>query len=96
MRANTANPVVKDRVNTLNAALLNSAHERRVFIDPACRELIKDLRQVRWARDSRGNAMGELDKSDPQRTHTSDALSYCVAQELALRGRVGYKRHTVA
>jgi hypothetical protein len=89
MRTNTANPPVKDRVNTLNAALSNAAREHRLLIDPGCRELLKDLRQVRWARDAAGNVTGELDKSDSQRTHTSDALSYLVAQELGLRGRVG-------
>ena len=89
MRTNTSNPAVRDRVNLMNAALCNAAGERHVFIDPKCRELIKDLRQVRWRRDSAGNPLGDLDKSDPQRTHTSDALSYAVAREFDLRGTVG-------
>jgi hypothetical protein len=76
-------------VNLVNAVLCNAAGEQHAFIDPKCRELIKDLRQVRWRRDNAGNPMGELDKSDPQRTHTSDALSYCVAREFDLRGSVG-------
>ena len=89
MRTNTSNPVVRDRVNLMNAVLCSATGERHAFIDPRCRELIKDLRQVRWRRDNAGNPMGDLDKSDPQRTHTSDALSYCVAREFDLRGTVG-------
>ena len=88
-RTNTSNPAVKDRVNTMNAMLCDASGERHVFIDPRCRELIKDLRQVRWKRDNAGNPLGDLDKSDAKRTHTSDALSYCVAREFDLRGKVG-------
>jgi hypothetical protein len=52
-----------------------------MFIDPKCRELIKDLRPVHWKRDSAGNPIGELDKSEQQRTHLSDAFSYLVDEE---------------
>jgi hypothetical protein len=84
LRQNTANPIVRDRVNMMNNALCSTSKERRVFIDPKCTELIKDLRQVRWRRDSAGNTVGELDKSDSQRTHLSDALSYLVVREFGL------------
>jgi hypothetical protein len=89
LRTNTSNPAVRDRVNLMNAVLCSAAGERHAFIDPRCRELMKDLRQVRWRRDHAGNPLGDLDKSDPQRTHTSDALSYGVAREFDLRGSVG-------
>lgn len=92
MRQNTSDPVVLDRVNTMNDALCSTSKQRSVFIDPKCRELIKDLRQVRWKRDSVGNPIGTLDKSDPQRTHLTDALSYLVASEFGLRGRAGEMR----
>jgi len=85
MRQNTANPAVRDRVNTMNNMLKSVSDQRNVLIDPKCRELIKDLRQVRWHRDAAGNPTGDLDKSDAQRTHVSDALSYLVAQEWGLR-----------
>ena len=85
MRQNTANPAVRDRVNTMNNMLKSASDQRNVLIDPKCRELIKDLRQVRWHRDSTGNPTGDLDKSDAQRTHVSDALSYLAAQEWGLR-----------
>lgn len=86
---NKANPVVRDRVNTMNYALCNAAGERGITIDPRCKELMQDLRQVRWKRDAAGNTTGELDKSDAARTHASDALSYLVCREFGLRGTVG-------
>jgi PBSX family phage terminase large subunit len=89
LRQNSANPLVRDRVNTMNNALCSASKERSVFVDPKCRELRKDLRQVRWKRDSSGNPVGDLDKSDPRRTHASDALSYLVASEFGLHGRAG-------
>lgn len=85
LRTNTANPVVRDRVNTVNSVLRNTSGVRSILIDPKCRELIKDLHQVKWRRDAAGNPTGDLDKSDSQRTHVSDALSYLVAQEWGLR-----------
>jgi phage terminase large subunit len=86
---NTANPLVRDRVNTMNNALCSASKQRSIFIDPKCRELIKDLRQVRWKRDAAGNLVGDLDKADPRRTHLSDALSYLVAREFGLQPRFG-------
>lgn len=86
---NKANPFVRDRVNTFNNALCNASAERNVLIDPKCKELIKDLRQVRWKRDAAGNPAGDLDKSDAKRTHVSDALSYLVAKEFGLNPRGG-------
>jgi PBSX family phage terminase large subunit len=84
MRKNTANPAIRDRVNTVNTMLKSASGARNIFIHPKCRELLKDLRQVKWRRDSSGNPTGDLDKSDQQRTHVSDALSYLVAQEWGL------------
>lgn len=89
LHQNKANPIVRDRVNTMNHALRSAAENRSITIDPRCRELIQDLRQVRWKRDAAGNTTGELDKSDPGRTHVSDALSYLVCKEFGLRGTVG-------
>ena len=89
MRQNTANPVVRDRVNTMNCMLKSASGSRNILIHPRCKELLKDLRQVRWRRDTAGNPTGDLDKSDPQRTHISDALSYLVAQEWDLRPWAG-------
>jgi hypothetical protein len=35
--------------------LKSASNARNIFIDPKCRELLKDLRQVKWRRDSSGN-----------------------------------------
>jgi hypothetical protein len=88
-RVGSSNPLVKDRVNCVNAMLCNYAQQRRIQIDPRCRHLLRDFEQVCWKCDSHGNALPELDKSDPQRTHTSDALGYYLAREFAMRSRMG-------
>ena len=49
----SANPVVKDRINCVNAVLRNHAGQHRLRIDPRCKELIKDFEQVCWKADPR-------------------------------------------
>ena len=72
----SANPPVRDRVNTVNARLANAAGERQVFVDPRCRELIADLEQVVYKAGST-----QIDKDrDSARTHASDALGYYLCQ----------------
>ena len=82
---------VRDRINTTNNAFVNAAGQRRLKIHPRCKELIKDLLWMRWRRDVAGNTMNELDKSNPQRSHSSDALQYLVAGELAMKSQVGWQ-----
>jgi len=53
-------------------------HQRRLVIDTRCRELANDLEQVIWKADPNGNMLSDLNKSDPMRTHLSDALGYMV------------------
>ena len=84
---NTANPEVRERVGSVCAALLSASAERRLFVDPQCKELIKDLEQVAWKRDSHGNTLYDLDDKDSKRTHASDALGYLVHREM---GRVRF------
>ena len=91
MRQNTVNPYLIDRVNTVNNMLRSISKIRRVHVNPRCVELIKDLRQVAWKRDRHGNRINEFDKSDPDRTHLSDALSYLIAQEFPLKSPIGYR-----
>ena len=85
VRVPSANPAVKDRVNCVNAMLRNHAGQRRALIHPRCKELIKDLEQVRWKNDPHGNPLAEVDKSDPMRTHASDALGYFLAHACPIR-----------
>lgn len=87
----SSNPPVKDRINCVNARLCNSLQERRLLIDPRCRQLIRDLEQVAWKTDANGNSLVELDKSDPMRTHASDALGYYVASEFPMKASIGYR-----
>ena len=78
----SANPEVKDRVNCVNARLRNQHGERRLRIDPRCKQLIQDFERVHWKCDANGNSLPELDKGDPKRTHVeSDALGYMIERE---------------
>ena len=88
-RVERSNPAVVDRVNAVNALLRNAAGQRRLVIHRACRELIADMREVEWKRDSAGVRVAQLDKSDPRRTHVSDALGYLVWREFGLRQQGG-------
>lgn len=87
----SSNPAVRDRVNCVNAKLCNQAGTRRLLIDPRCKQLIQDLERVHWKTDSNGNALNEIDKSDPARTHTSDALGYMIASVFPMRAPGGYR-----
>ena len=83
------NPPVKDRVNCVNAMLLNHAGARRLFIDSRCKELAKDLEQVVWKTDPSGNTLSELNNRDRMRTHLSDALGYYVHRQFPMRAAMG-------
>lgn len=90
-RYSGSNPAVADRVNCLNAALCNQLGERRLLIDPGCGELVRDLEQVGWKQDAHGNSLKELDKSDPRRTHTSDALGYMAMRYFSMEASIGFR-----
>jgi hypothetical protein len=91
IRAATANPAVRDRINCVNSRLRNALGECNLYIDPRCRELVRDLEQVAWSLDATGRPTSELDKSDRARTHSSDALGYYIAQAFPLRPLVGFQ-----
>ena len=84
-----ANPHVDDRVNAVNGALLNAQGQRRIVIHPQCVELAKDLEQVVWKQTTSGGTTGEIDKSDPKRTHISDAAGYVIYKEFKSQ-KAGY------
>lgn len=79
------NPSVRARVLSVNSVICNFHGERMLDVDPSCEELITDLEQVQWTQDSKGNLLYELDKSDPLRTHLSDALGYLIEREFSLK-----------
>ena len=71
--------------------LCNSQGMRRLFIDPRCRRLRRDFERVVWKADSHGNLSAQLDKSDLELTHTSDALGYLVEREFGLHPAAGLR-----
>lgn len=79
-RVKKANPAVRDRVNAVNAMLLNARGEIRLKHHPRCVALRKDLETVAWKPGA-----FELDKSSPERTHATDALGYYIESEFPLR-----------
>jgi hypothetical protein len=58
-------------------------------LDPGCKQLIQDLERVHWKNDPNGNLLGDIDKSDPARSHASDALGYMIAKEFPMRASGG-------
>jgi hypothetical protein len=93
VRSNSVNPAVRDRVNCVNSRLRNRDEDEDppLYVDPRCKELIKDLEEVTWRVDATGAATGDINKSDRKRTHTSDALGYYVASAFPLKPVGGYK-----
>jgi hypothetical protein len=62
---------IRNRTNALNSLLRSASGDVRMTIDPSCRKLIADLERVEWKENE-----VELDGSNPERTHPSDALTY--------------------
>ena len=75
IRVPRANPLVLDRVASVNAKMKNAKGEIGVLIHSKCSALIEDFLRVGFKPGTR-----TLDKSDPNRTHASDALGYCIAR----------------
>jgi hypothetical protein len=88
-RIPNSDPRVKDRVYSVNGMLRNQAGERRLSIHPRCKELIKDLEQVAWKIDPSGNTLSDVDDSNKNRTHLSDALGYMLNMEFGIRAKSG-------
>ena len=77
------NPSVVDRVNSTNSRLCSASGQRRLFLNTnKCPELTKDLEQVIWKEGKR-----EIDKTNIERTHSSDALGYYIDYEYSLKGK---------
>lgn len=79
------NPLVPDRINSVQRALKDEYGHLRVEIDPGCTELIADFEQV--LRDSRGGIKKSHDRKDPyyRRTHLTDAFGCWVAFDEPIR-----------
>ena len=82
-----SNPRHKDRVDNTNYHL--SGRGKTVYVSSRCKELALDWERVAWKK-----GQPELDKSDPQRTHASDAADYIIWM-LARANAIGQKSHAV-
>lgn len=67
-------PIINS-LNLANGRFMNSKGEARIFIDPKCKTLIKDLERVK-----RNPKDGTIDKSDENLTHSSDGFRYYLHQ----------------
>jgi hypothetical protein len=66
--------------------LCNNQGERRLLVNPCCKQLIRDLERVSWKADRHDNLLPpQLEKTNPALTHVSDALGYLIEAEFALR-----------
>jgi len=74
VKAMKTNPLVIDRVNAVNKAL-----QGNLVIDPSCKDIIQDLEKT-----SNKEGTRDIDKSNKNLTHMSDALGYAVHWELPI------------
>jgi hypothetical protein len=77
------NPSVIERTNTVNARLCNANGNRSLFVNAKnCPHLVKDLEQVVHVEGKR-----DIDKSNPDKTHSSDAAGYRETYLYSIKGR---------
>src|SRR3990167_4119350 len=76
MRVKNSNPEVKDRVAAVNSMLRTYSGSDHVFVAPKCKWLIQDLMDV-----TRKPGTNDIDKTNPDRTHSSDGLGYFIEYE---------------
>lgn len=87
-----ANPIVKDRVAAVNSLLCNARGERRLFLNPRCKMLIRDFEQTGWKEGS-----GILDPGTEKKlTHISDAMGYFCEREFGTRQAGGWRSQAIA
>lgn len=79
-RIKKSNPLVRDRINAVNAMLKNTSSEARLFHHPGCVLLKKDFESVEWK-----DGAVEIEKSGRDLTHASDALGYYIESEFPLK-----------
>jgi hypothetical protein len=79
-----AHPLIRDRINAVNSMLRADSGEVRMFVDPKCKALIRDLEQVTYQTAPNGMTVQVLDKRDMKLTHVSDALGYFVETDFPI------------
>lgn len=78
-----SNPMVKDRVNTMNTFFRNAEGQSKLWIHPRCKYMTKDFQRVTWKENS-NNTLDE--GSSHELTHSSDGPGYAVSQLTPLKG----------
>ena len=73
----------RPRVNATNARLVDADGGVHALLSPRCKELRKDLEEVVC---KKGSTTGDIDKSDGNRTHTSDEFGYYCDYEFPIDG----------
>jgi hypothetical protein len=68
-----ANPPVKDRLAAMNQQFCAASKVRRLFVNPRCRYLKKDLESLSFKPGTT-----DIDKSHPDAGHITDALGYVI------------------
>lgn len=77
----SSNPAVLDRINSVNARLMNANGEIFLYLNESKTiELMKDFEQVTYIEGKR-----DINKKDLLRTHYSDNIGYLVWQEWSLK-----------
>lgn len=76
-------PLIVDRVNNVNAMILNSVGRRRLFVHPRCRTVIAGLEDQQYKPDTK-----IPDKANGM-DHMNDALGYLCVSEFPIPGMVG-------
>lgn len=80
MLPNTSNPSVYESVQDVNSMLRSAKGQKRLYFSPKCEYTVRDLEQVAFIPGTR-----QLDKSDPELTHHSDALRYYISDRFPAR-----------
>lgn len=75
-----SNPAVTNRITAMNARLKTMDNERRLFVNSRCRFTIKDFERVGFKPGTR-----ELDKTDPELTHHTDAIGYYIYKQYPVK-----------
>ena len=77
---NDSNPRVKDRINSMNAALCNTYGERRYLVNiEACPEYTRGLERQVWGEDGEPDKTGDFD-------HANDAGGYFIVKKFPISG----------
>jgi len=79
LKCGKANPPVRDRINSANAAFCSTDGTRRVFVDPACKQLIKCLESHTYKPGT------QIPNKDTGYDHFFDAATYLINTVLPIR-----------